>query len=579
ERAQADDAAPDAPEHGASRPRLAIALKLACAVAVAAYFFGPPWSLPASPIDYHETNTLGGVQAIRDGALPYLDSAAVQYGPGAQVFNYLYATATGHLSVDGFREVTLIFHWLAATLFLGALYARVRPLVAALTTLAAVTLFPTLQMFHIRADGFADGFWGWGNTLRYAGVFVLAMLFPALVERAEGGRRAGLAGVALGALWGLLCLVAQENLIGGAIVLAVLAVLLVASDTAARRAVLSSLLGVGAGFALIATPVLVFYLAHGRLGRFIELYLLVPRAVASGYSNTPFPDPMWSRLFYGVPVLLTLLLLSAILARRPLRIATRWCRRRVVVVSALAAAVVCHLGALTRSDVPHLKNTELALPAALCLAAVYLPGLLGVRSTRWRWAGGIAIAAVVLALLPLAPYTGQPKLVALKLWRPLRARLDPPSTGPLPAAIRASSGAAERIGAATLRAKRCCTKRPVPMPELVSFMDRLHATVGRRRVYVASVSHKTVVPAAVYFLADLRPATTPQERHTMVLNNQMRASWSRYFRRHLKGVEALVTTEPTQGPAREWTAANPGHRTVRLRLRGRTVYVLLPRAR
>ncbi|MEA2449216.1 MAG: hypothetical protein QOG63_1148, partial [Thermoleophilaceae bacterium] len=42
ERAQADDAAPDAPEHGASRPRLAIALKLACAVAVAAYFFGPP---------------------------------------------------------------------------------------------------------------------------------------------------------------------------------------------------------------------------------------------------------------------------------------------------------------------------------------------------------------------------------------------------------------------------------------------------------------------------------------------------------------------------------------------------------
>jgi hypothetical protein len=574
-RREGDGGAPPESGTGAARPWLAPLLKLACAVVVATYFFGPPWHLPATPIDYHETNTLGGVQAIRTGSLPYLDSAAVQYGPGAQVLNYVYATATGHFSVDGFRQVTLIFNWLAAMLFLGALYLRVRPLVAAVTTLAAVTLFPTLQIFGVDAKGFVDGFWGWGNTLRYAAVFVLAMLFPAVIARAEAGGSTRLRSIALGAVWALLCLVAQENLIGGAMLLGVMAVLLVATASAARQAVVSCLAGVGAGFLLVVLPVFGFYLAHGRLGRFLELYWLVPQAVASGYSNTTFPNAKWSPLFYGLPLLLGALLLLSLIAGRPFRVATRWSQTRVVLVSALVAAVISHLGALTRSDMPHLENTELALPAALCLAAFYLPELLGGASRRWRWAGGLAIAAVTLALLPLAPYSSQPKQVALKLWRPLHARVNPPPRKRVPATIPRGSVAAARIGSAILPAKRCCTKQPVPMPALVRFMDRLHTVVGRRRVYVDRVSDLTVVPPAVYFLADLRPATTPQEHGTMVLNTRMRAEFFRYFRAHIQGVQAVVTTDFHRRAPTQWAAAFPKHRTVSLPFGRRTVHVLM----
>jgi len=50
-------------------------------------------------------------------------------------------------------------------------------------------------------------------------------------------------------------------------------------------------------------------------------------------------------------------------------------------------------------------------------------------------------------------------------------------------------------------------------------MDRLHATVGGRRVLVDHVP--LVTPTAVYFLADLRPAPFEQDYGTMVLNNEI----------------------------------------------------------
>jgi hypothetical protein len=314
---------------------------------------------------------------------------------------------------------------------------------------------------------------------------------------------------------------------------------------------------------------------NGRLGRFLELYWLVPQAVASGYSNTRFVNADWSPFFGVLPVLLLALLLAALLAPKPLRIATRWSQRRVVLVSALVAATVCHLGALTRSDLPHLKNTELALPAAICLAAFYLPELLGATSRRWRWIGGLAIAAVVLALLPLSPYSSQPKLVALKLWRPLHARVSPPRQRPIPPTIPRNSVAAQRLGRSTAAARNCCTKRPIPMRELVRFMNRLHAIVGRRRVFVDHVRARTITPPAVYFLADLRPAATPQDFGTMAFNSDLKKQWFDYFAAHRGQIEAVVTTTPHGRAPSLWAAAFPRHRTVSLPLGKNTVRVLL----
>jgi hypothetical protein len=560
------------PSSRGRRDVLLVAMKVVAALVVATIFFGPPWHLAAAPLDYHETNTMGGVQAIRTGSLPYIGAAAVQYGPGAQVANDVYAAASGHLSVDGFRIVTLIFSWAAASLFLVALYTRARFVPALVATVAAITLFPALQFFHVGPKGYVSGFWGWANALRYAGVFVLAMLFPAAVAaRGALHRRSG--ATALGALWAALCLVAQENLIGGALVLAILSIFLVATDTAARRAVVSTLLWTGAGFLLIVVPTLGYYAVNGELGRFLQLYWLVPSAVASGYSNVSFDNSDWAPYFHVLPVLLGLLLLAALFTGRPLRLAARWSRPRIVLVSALVAALVSHLGALTRSDVAHLKNTQLALPAALCLAIFYLPGLLGRGSRRWRWLGGAAIAALVIALLPT--WMTDPQNVGLKLWRPVHARFDPPPPKRQTRGIPRRSPAADRLGRSVLARKQCCARASIPTAELVRFMDRLHKIVGSRRVYVDSVTTKTVTGPAVYFLADLRPVPTPEDYRTMAFNSELRAEWIRYFERHIGGVQTLVTRDPSSSTASIWLRAFPRHRTVRLRYGSHAVYVYL----
>jgi hypothetical protein len=562
---------PEPAGHG-RRALVVAVVKVVCAIAVATIFFGPPWHLGAAPLDYHETNTLGGIQAIRTGSVPYIGAAAVQYGPGAQVASDVYAAATGHLSVEGFRVVTLIFNWAAAALFLVALYTRASWLVAAVATVAAITLFPTLQFFHFGPKGYVNGFWGWADALRYAGVFGLAMLFPAALT-VRRPRYARVAAAALGVMWAALCLVAQENLIGGALVLAVLSVLLVATHTVARRAVVSALLWIAVGFLIVVVPTLAYYAANGALGRFLELYWLVPSAVASGYSNTPFNNAAWGAYFHVLPVLLGVLLLAALFTVGPFRLASRWSRPRVVLVSALVAALVSHLGALTRSDVSHLKNTELALPAALTLAIFYLPGLLGVGSRRWRWLGGAAIAVLVILLLPT--WMTKPEKIGLKIWRPVHARFDPPRDRHARAGIPPRSPAADRLGASVLAGKQCCARDSIPTVELVTFMDRLHRIVGSRRVYVDSVTAKTVTPPAVYFLADLRPAPTPEDYRTMAFNSDLRAQWLKYFESHIDGVRALVARDLTSQVSAVWLRAFPRHRTVKLHYGSRTVYVLL----
>jgi hypothetical protein len=488
------------------------------------------------------------------------------------MLNVAYVGLTGRLSVDGFREVTLLFQWVAATIFMGVLAVRVRPLVAVVTALAAVLVFPTLQTFAITSKGTFDGFWGWTDALRYAGVFMVAMAFPAVAARAAVAPVL-IRAAALGAGWGALCLVAQENLIGGVLALAILSVLLVVTDTIGYRAILRTLGWIGAGFALVAIGACAYYAAHGRLGRFVEFYWLVPRAVARGYSNTVFPNLTYRRLFYGVPFLLGGLLLAALLTSRPLRVARQWSERRVVLVSALVAAVVSHLGSLTRSDAPHLVNTELALPAAICIAAFDLPALLGARRARARWVGGATIALLTVAALPFTAKVLDPGGTPDKLARPLLARVDPPASSPVPPRIPSGSPAAARIGNETVQQWRCCTKTHIPMTDLVRFMDRLHAVIGSRRVYVDDTG--IVTPPVAYFLADLRPARFRQDYGSMVLNSDIRKVWLRDFRARVPGMAGIVTTDPNRTAPRIWRRANPRHRTVVVPWAGFRVRVML----
>ena len=70
----------------------------------------------------------------------------------------------------------------------------------------------------------------------------------------------------------------------------------------ARRTVL----GLGLGWLVVVVPILAFYATRGELGRFVAGYVLVPRFVAAGMSNTPWNwqiETDWNAAFVLTPVL------------------------------------------------------------------------------------------------------------------------------------------------------------------------------------------------------------------------------------------------------------------------------------
>jgi hypothetical protein len=538
-------------------------------VGLAAYFFAPPWHPSLTAVNIHEMPMMAGVQGIANGATPYIDSAAFQYGPGAELIHYLYANAFG-FNIENLRESTVVLFWLAATIFFVVVLIRIPPKLAVITCLVAILVFPTLQMVSFQPNGAVDatidrledsspGVWGWPNGLRYIGVLAAAMLFPA-VATMMNRRLARLAGIALGLLFGLCCLASQENLIGGLLAIGVLSLLLILSQTVPARMIGRALLATGIGFGVIVVAVFGYYAFNGHLGRFLDLYYLIPSAVAAGYSDTVYYGGFgghWGHLYYLLPFFLGLLCVLSLVRLHPFRIAREWSRERVLLVSALVAACISFTGAFLRSDSSHLVNTMLALPVALVLAVAYLPRLLGISGRRRRLLIGLALAAVPLALLPFT----QIRNVGNRIAWPIE-RFDYRSPAIDWQRANPDSVAAARLGDVLHTPQQwCCTRfrYPVSMREFAGMLNSIHAAVGDRRVYVANFIDG-MQPGAAYFLSDLKPAPTNLEPFTMVMNERLLNEFLDYFRAHLSEVQAIVAVFPNLPEVRMFKTAYPSYR-------------------
>src|SRR5262249_27986685 len=153
--------------------------------------------------------------------------------------------------------------------------------------------------------GSFDGYFGWASPLRYVGVIALVLLLPAVIGRCPSWRGTA-AAAAIGALWGLMSYLAQENLAGGAVGALAVGGLLLFSGSASWRAVRTALIAVLAGFLASWTPILAIYAVQGQFSEFLGQYFLFPRAVASGANDTPWggfghtPSP-YTHLFYALP--------------------------------------------------------------------------------------------------------------------------------------------------------------------------------------------------------------------------------------------------------------------------------------
>jgi hypothetical protein len=555
------------------------------AVGVAYYFYGPPWylsrSITSGRIGAQEDVFLAGLQAMSKGAVPYIGPASVQYGPGAQLLSYLYMRHIASFSVLGFRESWAMLQWAGATIFFVVLVLALgfgRGLAA---SLLSALVYPALQLMGFTPGHGYSGFWGWADPLRYVGAVTLILLLPTVIRRSPSWH--GLTGAAvLGFAWGALSFVAQENLIAGAVGALVVCALVAFSGTSPWRSVWTALLAAFGGFAVSWLPALVYYAAHGLLTRFLYLYFLITRAVAEGYSNTPYgglapskgqivTSAPWRAVFYDLPWVLAVLALLAVIDVRPFRVAMVWSVERMTVVAVVLTTILLYQGALLRSDAFHLTGTMLVLPALVVTVASLLPRLLGGRRRATLLVAGAVAVAASFALLPTRAYA--PSAVRGAAVAPFqdRQRLAAGTAKGRPPTV-----AADRVGAGVLSSLECCQPDPEPMPSFLRLMDEIHAIVGDRVTYVADFPGG--YPGAVYFVADLSPAPIPIDPYTMVFTAQQRADFLATFRSGvLPHVRALITSNLADPEVRSFLQRYPRARNVTLGYSGAPYYVLLAR--
>lgn len=551
-------------------------------LAIGWYFYGPPWYLSrpgASGIGVQEDIFLSGFQAISRGATPFLGSASEQYGPGAQALSYLYMRHIGTFSVIGFRESWAMFQWVGATILFAVFFLAFGYLRGLVVSLLSALVYPGLQGMGFQPGGSYNGFFGWADPLRYVGAFALILLLPAVIRRCPGwGGRA--AAVALGLLFGAASYLAQENLAAGLAGAVAVGALLLLTGTSPARSVATAMLSALAGFLLVWVPVLAYYAARGVLARFLYLYFLIPRAVADGYSNTPYgghqitaaaraAQARWEVLFYALPFILAILALLVVVQFRPLRVAWEWSRDRIVLAAIVITTILLYQGALLRSDASHLGGTTLAVPGLAITTATVLPRLLGARRRVTLAYAGMGVFAASLLLLPVAVV--RPASVHGWAVAPLRDR-QRLAAEPAPAAPGTIAG--RRVGPGLATVPQCCQNASVPMPAFITFMDHLHAVIGNRTTYVAEFP--AGYPGIVYFVADLTPAPVPLDLHTMVMNvPQYRAYLADFRSSVLPRLGALVTPSLSAAEAVYFRDSYPGARMITLSYREAPIYVLL----
>ena len=566
---------------------VSVAVGVLTALGLAYYFYGPPWFLNrasgAGPVSLQEDVFLSGLQAISKGATPYIGPAAVQYGPGTQLLSYLYMRHIGTFSVVGFRESWALFGWAGASIFFVVLFLALGYGRGLAATLMTALIYPALHLvgFGFLTGASYSGFFGWANPLRYVGAVALILLLPKVIRRAPSWR--GLTGAAvLGLLWGFLSYIAQENLVAGAVGAVVVGALLLLSGSAPWRSVWTSLLAVLGGFVVSWLPVLVYYAAKGLLARFLYLYVLITRAVAEGYSNTPYGglqptrsqiayNAPWERFFYVVPFVLALLALLAVVQFRPFRIAMEWSRERIVVVAVLVTTILMYQGALLRSDADHLTGTLLVVPALVITLASLLPRLLGAHRRVTLVVAGTAIVVASFALLPSHVY--KPSMVRAQAVAPYhdRQRLAARPTPPEPTTV-----AAQRVGPGLANINRCCRRGDETMGHFITLMNQIHAIVGGRTTYV--VGFPGGYPGLVYFAADLNPAPVALDLRTMVFTTTQRLAYMSAFRASvLPQTQAIVTRHLRAAEVRAFLQRYPHARKVALSYLGTPYYVLLAR--
>jgi hypothetical protein len=203
------------------------------------------------------------------------------------------------------------------------------------------------------------------------------------------------------------------------------------------------------------------------------------------------------------------------------------------------------------------------------MTATVLPRSLGARRPVTFTLAGAVLIAASFVLLPQhsfaltsvraqaqAPYLDRQRLAA----------------EPSPAAP--TTLAAQRIGAGLADAPQCCQGPALSMASLARDMQYIHTVIGNRTTYVADFPHG--YPGFVYFVADLTPAPTVQDKYGTILNQPQLNAYLAYFRTNvLPHTQALVTGDLTGSEAQSFLQRYPRARRSLMHIGAKPYYILL----
>jgi hypothetical protein len=381
-------------------------------------------------------------------------------------------------------------------------------------------------------------------------------------------RKRGIAAVALGGALGLFCYLSQENLSttisGGGLLVALL--WLTGTERAATLA--WGLARMACGFAVVWTPVLMFYAVHGQAGAFLRSYLLFGAGVAHGVLNSWWlsgaDDPQYrSYLYTGV-----LLVVAGVFTLCDVR----WCRlrfgldaRQTRLLAFVCAAAAAYAVSLFRSDSWHTQNTTVALPFVLLLAFCDLPRWTVPAGWR-RWALRAAVAGVGLWVYP-------PVGAFAADWYAEIVRAPMSRFAARPAAPESPEDS--RIP--FQRATRYWSDEPlvcadsIPVRPFLEELSTLREIVGTRKTMV--VDFPGVFPGLVGFLADLTPAPHYLARE-MILPD-MRQESVDYLKAHIAEYECLITNDLDDAETTAFRQAYPSAKVVTRAVGQEPYYIVL----
>lgn len=540
----------------------------AALLAVAWLVAGPPWNVAVHhrEIDFHEQVHLGPLQAIDKGYVPFVGPASTQYGPGTQLLTYSYMKWTDQFDIVGFREAYLVQHF--ATMVVVCLLAwSTIGFRGACAVLMLGLSFSPLQFFAPAADGTFQGFYGWGNGMRYLGALVVVPLTVRRMLVAPAARMDWRL-LVIGVIAGVFAWLAQENLSATVAALSFVLVLMMATRTITWRLAVSATAQVAAGSAIVAMPIVIYYLLKGELGRFVRNYLLVPRAVATGFSNTWWlegPDDPRYRAYAFTTAVIVVIGIAAVWNVREMRLRHPLTESQARLLAYLGVFAASYQTALYRADSSHLLNTMMALPFVLVLVFRDLPEWT-VQTPPGKF---VLRAVIVAAAIWVYPISGMSSNLYEWLLKPsmLRFQQNVPariaSSDPRPAFVRATGHLQDEPNIAAIGGS---------MRQFLEDVSALKAVVGDRRVYVLNLR---IYPGLVYFLGDLTPAPYLFDRETMIINAPLAAESLAFMRKRLRDFDGVVGLSLEEPEVKLFLGVYPYARTEVLKLGGVPIYVVL----